>query len=506
MKILIAEDDATSREILAHVLRQLGHEVQETANGEEAWAVFQREHVSFLISDWMMPGLDGLQLCRRIRAEQRPRYTYIVLLTVLGGKQNYLEAMEAGTDDFISKPFDVDQLHARLRVAERILGLQTELREVELTREQVVRRERLRALGEMASGIVHDFTNAMSAVVGFSSMLLLRPGDLDDRTRVRHCLEMIYAAGEGASQLVRRLREFYRPRDEVEVFMAVNVNELVAMAVALTRPRWRAQAQASGGGVTVHTELGEIRAVDGNATALRDVLTNLIFNAVDAMPRGGTLTIQTGLDDPRSAVTLRVTDTGVGMTDDVRRRCLEPFFTTKGDRGTGLGLAMAYGVIQRHGGTIDIESQPGRGSTFLIRLPVRTEPVAPVSVMGEEPASRPLRVLVVDDEPVPLEVAVELLVGDGHMVEAATNGREALQRFQTGWFDVILTDWAMPEMNGLELAFNIKRFAPQKPVIIMLTGFGEISRDPGDRPPDVDLVIGKPITLPALRDALAIVK
>ena len=199
MKILIAEDDATSREILAHVLRQLGHEVVEAVNGEEAWAVFQREHVSLLISDWMMPGLDGLQLCRRIRAEQRPRYTYIILLTVLGGKRNYLEAMEAGTDDFITKPFDVDQLHARLRVTERILGLQTELREIELTREQVVRRERLRALGEMASGIVHDFTNAMSAVVGFSSMLLMRPGDLDDRTKVRHCLEMIYTAGEGAS-------------------------------------------------------------------------------------------------------------------------------------------------------------------------------------------------------------------------------------------------------------------------------------------------------------------
>jgi CheY-like chemotaxis protein len=126
--------------------------------------------------------------------------------------------------------------------------------------------------------------------------------------------------------------------------------------------------------------------------------------------------------------------------------------------------------------------------------------------MGEEPIPRPLRVLVVDDEPVPLEVAVELLAGDGHMVEVATNGREALQKFQTGWFDVILTDWAMPEMNGLELAFSIKRFAPQKPVIIMLTGFGEISRDAGERPPDVDLVIGKPITLPALRDALAIVK
>jgi signal transduction histidine kinase len=371
MKILIAEDDATSRDILAHVLRQLGHEVVEAADGEEAWAVFQREHVPLLISDWMMPGLDGLQLCRRIRAEQRPKYTYIILLTVLGGKQNYLDAMEAGTDDFISKPFDVDQLHTRLRVAERILGLQRELQEIELTREQEVRRERMRALGEMASGIVHDFTNALSAVVGFTSSLLLRPDDLDDKAKVRHYLEMIYTAGEGAAQLVRRLREFYRPRGEGEEFLFVNLNDVVSTAVALTEPRWKAQVQAQGGTIDMRTRLGQIRSVDGNPIALRDVLTNLIFNAVDAMPKGGTLTIETGLDDTRSFVTLRVSDTGVGMTEEVRRRCLEPFFTTKGDRGTGLGLAMAYGVIHRHGGSIEFESPPRMGSTFLIRLPLR---------------------------------------------------------------------------------------------------------------------------------------
>jgi signal transduction histidine kinase len=506
MKILIAEDDATSRVILAHVLHQLGHEVLETADGEEAWAVFQREPIPLLISDWMMPGLDGLELCRRIRAAGRPKYTYIVLLTVLGGKENYLEAMEAGTDDFISKPFDVDQLRARLHVAERILGLQTELREMELTHEQVVRRERLRALGEMASGIVHDFTNAMSAVMGFTSMLLLRPGDLDDKARVKRCLEMMYTAGEDASQLVRRLREFYRQRDEAEVFLAVNVNEVVTMAVALTEPKWRAQSQASGRTIRVETTLGEIRAVDGNASALRDVLTNMIFNAVDAMPRGGTLSLTTGLDESRTTVMLRVQDTGIGMAEDVRRRCLEPFFTTKGDRGTGLGLAMSYGIVQRHGGSIEVESEPGRGATFVIRLPVRPARPAVWADADAEVPARPLRVLVVDDEPVPREVALELLQGDGHTVEVAASGREALQRFQLGWFDVILTDWAMPDMNGLELAYNVKRFAPQKPVIIMLTGFGEISNAPGERPADVDLVIGKPLTLTLLREALSIVK
>src|SRR5262249_8306469 len=159
--------------------------------------------------------------------------------------------------------------------------------------------------------------------------------------------------------------------------------------------------------------------------------------------------------------------------EEVRRRCLEPFFTTKGDRGTGLGLAMAYGIIQRHNGSIDIESEPDRGTTFTLRLPARELP--PSAIMGQEwePAARPLRGRVVDDEPIPLEVAVELLAGDGHAVETASNGREALQKFQAGWFDVVLTDWAMPEMNGLELAFNVKRFAPKKLVIIMLTGFGE---------------------------------
>jgi signal transduction histidine kinase len=505
MKILVAEDDATSRIILTHVLAQLGHEVVATADGEEAWAVFRQAHVPLLISDWMMPGMDGLELCRRIRAESRSRYTYIILLTVLGGKQNYLEAMEAGTDDFISKPFDVDQLHARLRVAERILGLQTELRELELTQQQVVRRERLRALGEMASGIVHDFTNAMSAVVGFSSMLLLRPAYLEDRSKLRHYLEMIYTAGEGASQLVRRLREFYRSRDEGEVFLAVNVNEQVTTAVSLTEPRWRAQSQASGRTIRMETELSPIPAVDGNESALRDALTNVIFNAIDAMPAGGTLRIATGLDEAGGAVEIRISDTGVGMTEEVRRRCLEPFFTTKGDRGTGLGLAMVYGIVQRHGGSIDIESEVGRGTTFIIRLPVRAAAGGAAREAETTLPSRPLRVLVVDDEPVPLEVATELLRSDGHVAETATSGQEALRKFQTGWFDVVLIDWAMPEMNGVELAFNIKRFAPRKPVIIMLTGFGEVSRAPGDAPPDVDLVIGKPITLTAIREALAIV-
>ena len=368
-EILIAEDDTTSRLILEEIMTQLGHDVVTAANGQEAWAIFSREHVPLVISDWMMPDLDGIELCRRIRAENRERYTYIILLTALGGKENYLEAMRAGADDFASKPLDADQLHARLRVTERILGLQRELVQLELSKQQIVQQERLRALGQMASGIAHDFSNAMTAVVGFSDMLLMSPRELDDKPKVIRRLELIRTAGRDASDLVRRLREFCRPKDESEVFTAVDINQAIRTAVALSEPRWKAQAQAAGGPVLLKTDLQEMPAVDGHASELRDVLLNLIFNAVDAMPQGGTLSIATQHDRPRNMVLVTVEDTGVGMPPDVRRRCLEPFFTTKGDRGTGLGLAMTYGIIQRHGGTIDIETQPGEGTTFRIRLP-----------------------------------------------------------------------------------------------------------------------------------------
>ncbi|TMK82537.1 MAG: response regulator [Actinobacteria bacterium] len=505
MRILIAEDDTASRLILAQILKQLGHDVTATANGAEAWRVFEREHVPLLISDWMMPDPDGLELCRRVRAADRGKYTYIILLTALGGKENYLEAMSAGVDDFVTKPFDADQLHARVRVAERILGLQRELTHLELSQQQVIRQERLRALGEMASGIAHDFANALSSIIGFSSILLRNPADLDDKEKVRRYLGLICKSGEDASQLVRRMREFYRQRNHVEVFKPVNLNDVATMAVSLTEPKWRTQARADGSKIEVETRLTEIPLVRGNEAELRDVLINLIFNAVDAMPHGGRLMIGTGVDDTHGTVLVEVRDTGSGMAEDVRRRCLEPFFTTKGERGTGLGLAMAYGILQRHGGSIEIESELGKGTTFQLRLPVGSGEDAPGSGPGASAATRPLRILFVEDEPVPLEVVVDCLRGDGHAVETATNGREGLQKFQAGWFDVVVTDWAMPEMSGLELASTITRLAPRKPVIIMLTGFGGETETGTNRPPGVDFVIDKPVTLEKFRKALSIV-
>jgi CheY-like chemotaxis protein len=218
------------------------------------------------------------------------------------------------------------------------------------------------------------------------------------------------------------------------------------------------------------------------------------------MPEGGTLTVRTRPDGGHAV--LEVGDTGIGMADEVRQRCLEPFFSTKRERGTGLGLAITYGIIHRHQGTLAIESEPGRGTTFIIHLPVHTEPAAGKKTQEADVPSRRLRVLAVDDEPPILEFVTDYLTGDGHTVETATNGVEALEKFLADWFDVVITDQWMLEMPGDQLAATIKQLAPNKPVIL-LTGFGDLISASGLKPAGVDIIISKPVTLAGLRQAIA---
>jgi CheY-like chemotaxis protein len=229
---------------------------------------------------------------------------------------------------------------------------------------------------------------------------------------------------------------------------------------------------------------------------LREALTNLIFNAVDAMPAGGMLTFRTCMEgDDR--MLLQVSDTGAGMSEEVRQRCLEPFFTTKGDSGTGLGLAMVYGIVQRHGGTVSIESALGIGTTFNLHFPIKT-----AEWKSTEPAQTnlecPLRVLIAGDHPVLCEITAHHLTRDWHTVEIAGNGREAFEKFKAGDFDLVITDQAMPEMNGDHLASAIKGFKPSSRVI-MLTGFGS---NTGECPETIDLILNKPVSLTALRQAI----
>jgi len=384
--------------------------------------------------------------------------------------------------------------------------LREAFQEPETSQRNLVQQERLRAFGEMASGVAHDFNNALSPILGYSELLLLSPETLEDREKAKGQIWIINTAARDAANVVRRLREFYRTREGDELFLPVDLNGLVEQAVDLAQPRWKDEAQSRGLDIAVETDLADVPLVSGIEPELREVLINLLFNGVDALkPEGGgkahgALTVRTRAEDEHVAV--EVSDTGAGMTPAVRERCLDPFFTTKGERGTGLGLSMVHGIVKRHGGTIAIDSELGRGTTFVLRFPVDTPTeAATVSLLDTAPA-RLLRVLVVDDERAVRDLVKEFLLADGHSVETAANGRAALEKFAPGAFDLVITDRAMPEMGGDELAAALKELAPTQP-ILMLTGFGDRMAVREEKPAGVDRVLGKPPTLAVFRAAVA---
>ena len=374
----------------------------------------------------------------------------------------------------------------------------TALREAQ---EQLVQQERLRALGTMASGIAHDFNNALSPILGYTELLLGRTEILNDKEKVTRYLESMNTAAKDATQVVSRMRDFYRHRDEkTDAFVPVNLNAVVANAISLSQPRWKDMVSSKGIDIRLATELAsDPPAVLGNDAELRTALTNLIFNAVDAMPEGGTLTLSTRLAQEEAVI--EVSDTGMGMTNEVKARALEPFFTTKAGSGTGLGLASVFGTMQRHGGTIDIQSAPGEGTTVILRFLLDSS--AKQSSVENKTTTRQesQRILVVDDEAALRDLLREYLGGDGHIVQTATDGREGLQKFKKDEYDVVLTDRGMPEMSGDQLAAAIKELAPEIPVI-MLTGFGEMMEVAEEKPVGVDIILSKPVTLSQLREAM----
>jgi CheY-like chemotaxis protein len=266
----------------------------------------------------------------------------------------------------------------------------------------------------------------------------------------------------------------------------------------MTKPRWQEQARAQGVDIEVKKGLAEVDAIAGSEAELHEMLTNLIFNAVDAMPDGGALTFRTRQNGDK--VVLEVGDTGIGMSEDVRRHCLDPFFATKQESGTGLGLSTVRGSVKRHGGEITVESEEGEGTTFRIAFPRGVEEEEEESERtGRGPGS--LKILVVDDEEEQRELLKEYLCGDGHRVQVAPDGREALRKFMGGYYDLVITDRSMPEISGDRLAAQIKAEAPEKPVI-MLTGFGDMMDAAGEEIEGIDSVLSKPVSLDELRDAI----
>ena len=374
----------------------------------------------------------------------------------------------------------------------------------------VMQQERLRALGQMASGIAHDINNAISPVSLYTESLLEREPNLSERAR--GYLTTIQRAIEDVARTVARMREFYREREAQLTLERVDLNRAVRQVVELTRPRWSDLPQQRGVMVDLQTELSDfLPDVMGAEHEIRDALTNLIFNAVDAMPTGGTLSVRTRKSadgDGTDQVLIDVSDTGIGMDEDTRRRCLEPFFTTKGERGTGLGLAMVYGMIQRHSAELEIESTTGRGTTVRLRFPAFTSSAVSTTTQTMlSAAGRRLRILLVDDDPLLIKSLQDTLQEDGHLITATHGGQAGIDAFaaarQRGeGFDIVITDLGMPHVDGRKVASSVKMLSLTTPVIL-LTGWGQRLIAANDIPPHVDKLLSKPPRLHELRTALS---
>ena len=367
------------------------------------------------------------------------------------------------------------------------------LKEMEL---KMIRSARLGALGEMAGGVAHDFNNVLGAILG-RVQLLLR---VVHAPELREGLQIIEKAALDGAETVKRIQDFTRTRTD-ERFIPLNINELVNDAVSMTSSRWKEDADAEGVVFNIKTNLGQIPQNIGNPHELREVLTNMIINAIDALPHGGNITIETSCDGEN--IILKVKDDGVGIPQECIDKIFDPFFSTKGVSGTGLGLSVSYGIIARHQGEIVVDSAPGKGSLFIVTLPVtQTPPETEIQEAVQTDEMPKLKLVVIDDDPMLRKLLADILQYDGHEVKIAASGAEGLKAVELYKPDIVFTDLGMPHMSGWEVVQSLKSKYPQMPVV-MITGWGDQLGREKLVQSKVDAVIAKPFKIDQIQKVLS---
>ncbi len=404
-----------------------------------------------------------------------------IVAVVVFAYRTYLKNVEAA---------EAQAEQARLYVKE----LSRYIEEQERIRVQFSQVEKLSAIGSLASGVAHDFNNCLAVIRGRAELMLKCAPD----PKLRRGLELIVQSAHDGAKTVKRIQDFARQRQDRD-FEPISVDQLLSDVGEITRPRWKDKAEAAGTHIDFKVSNRSGAHVLGDASELRDVLVNMIFNAVDAMPEGGRLALSAEQLEEKVVVT--VEDTGCGMSPEVRSRVFDPFYTTKGVEGMGLGLSVSYGVIRRHGGTIRVESEAGRGSTFRVILPLvgcaGTAPGAGAEACAQDVSNQRCsmtKILVVDDEEPVRQLLCDILEDEGVEVTLAANGAEALARFEPGRFDAVLTDLGMPGMNGWELLRRVGE-RDEQVALAVITGWGELVSTHEEKAARVEWVLTKPFAM-----------
>ena len=363
----------------------------------------------------------------------------------------------------------------------------------EAQREQEIHAQKMAALGELSFGVAHNVNNTLTGILGRAQLILRNS---NDEAKIKSGLELIIKSAEDGAHIIRRIQDFARQRPSRE-FETISIAELLKDAGEMTRPRWEARSEFAPIRYALHADCQAF--VKGDPVELREVLVNMIYNAIDAMPSGGEIRLTT--QENRERVVICVSDTGTGMSPDVKQRLFDPFFTTKGKAGTGMGLAVSFGIIRRHEGSIEVDSEPGRGTTFKISLPkVVAETAEATGTLTEAHGSSSpndrIRVLVVDDETHVREVLIEALEAEGCEVVSAQSGEIALALYEQygGRFDAVFTDIGMPDMNGWELCTEIRERSKTIPLAI-ISGWADAISIQTRNAVNADWVVAKPFDI-----------
>jgi len=411
-----------------------------------------------------------------------------------GRYDQYLEVIKSGkpffAEDVVPHP-ELGEVHLAVRafkVGDGLGIITQDITERKRAEEALRQSERLRALGEMAGGVAHDFNNILSVILGRAQLAL---GDVDE-DKVRKNIQVIEQTALDAAKVVRRLQEFAGVRRD-RAFEKVNLNQLVEGALQMVESRRLELEETAGVTIEIVAELNEVAPVAGDAAELREALVNILFNAMDAMPEGGKIAIRSG--QKNGLVVLSVSDTGVGIPEEIKEKIFDPFFTTRAAKGTGLGLSVTYGIINKHGGSIEVESTKGKGATFYIMLPMAEGVKEAQRPEGEPLIVKPTKILLVDDDPEVSDILGLTLQQLGHRVRIATSGKEALSALKQGDYRLVITDLGMPDMSGRDVARAVKDLKPGTPVML-ITGWG-VQPD-SEKMAEIDGVIEKPFSKDSL--------
>ncbi len=523
--ILIVDDMPDNLDMLTHMLIQRGFRVRPALSGRLALKAVQVMLPDLILLDIMMPDMDGYEICRQLKANEQTSDIPILFISALNEETDKVNAFEAGGVDYITKPFHIDEVIARVETHVTLRNMQKQLQEqnIRLQKEMAERKraeeerrqmetrlrqsQRLEALGTLAGGIAHDFNNILSSMLGYIEMLLIEKSEEDEERRY---LERVYRIGERAADLVEQILMFSRSQEQQ--LTATDIVPFIEETLMMLRSTIPAYVDIR------HHIQPDCRPVLADVTQISQVLVNLCINASHAMGENGGI-LDVGLEEvdydeekeyilgltPGIYLKLTVRDTGCGMTPAAQEHIFEPFFSTKEPgQGTGLGLSVVHGIVKGHQGVITVESQPGKGTVFQIFFPVFAEcEEAQETQKFEEVGKGEGSILIVDDETDLTELYKFALVKLGYTVMTFNNGYEALELFRTnpGQFDLVLTDQAMPQITGEQLSQEMLRIRPDLP-IILATGYSEIISEEKAKTLGIRQFLKKPVKITTLLQSI----